>query len=149
MKVTTRLRSTQYQNWMLQGKERTNESVRLFKERGPPIVMTEMRQQIPLGKTGQTRETVNSRETPYGFTVYSNSPIAKFLDQGTQPHIILPKTEGGVLRWFGPWGNPIFARSVKHPGTKPTYFVKKTVDAVRDQLRDLLNSIWREVHGIS
>ncbi|MBA7590562.1 hypothetical protein ES708_32688 [subsurface metagenome] len=45
--------------------------------------MTEMRRQIPLGKTGQTRESIDSRETPYGFTVFSTSIIAKFLDQGT------------------------------------------------------------------
>ena len=136
MKVTTRLRSQQYQNWMRRGPERTEESLRLFKERGPPIIIGEMRNQ----------ESIDSRETPYGFTVLPRASYAGFVDQGTKPHIIEPKT-AKVLRWFGPWGNPIFARRVKHPGTTGIFFVRKTVDAVKDRIKDLLDSIWREVHG--
>lgn len=146
MKVTARIRGTSFQNYMRKGKGRTEETLRLFKERGPKIVVPEMRNRIPFGKTGLTKETVNSRETPYGFTVYSDSQIVRFLDQGTKPHIIEPKTTKS-LRWFGVWGNAIFAKRVKHPGTKPLFIVQKTREAVKGRIRDLLSSIWREVHG--
>ncbi len=148
MKVIVRVRSQQFQNWMVKGPERTEEILRLFKERGPRIVVPEMQRQIPLGKTGQTRESITSRETPYGFTVFSTSIIAKFLDLGTKAHLILPKA-AKALRWFGVWGNPIFAKKVQHPGTAPTFFVRKTEEAVKDRIHSLLEEIWREVHGLS
>ena len=110
--------------------------------------MAEMRKRIPFGKTGRTRETVNSRKTPKGFTVFSNDPIARFLDQGTKPHIIKPKT-AKALRWFGVFGNPIFARSVNHPGTSPLFFVQKTRAATKDKLRELAANIWRHILGVS
>lgn len=49
-------------------------------------------------------------------------PIHFFLEFGTSPHIIRPKGKlfGGAdaLHWVGPTGKDIFAKIVRHPGSK-------------------------------
>lgn len=47
-------------------------------------------------------------------------PYASFVDAGTPPHVIRPK-RGGSLR-FEAGGAPVFARAVKHPGTRAAAF---------------------------
>lgn len=108
--------------------------------------MAQMRLEVPV-KTGFLRESIDSRETPFGFTVFPRAEYAKFVDQGTAAHIILPKT-AKALRWYNILGAPIFAKKVEHPGTKPTFFVRRTVEAAKDRIHSLLEEIWREVHGL-
>lgn len=52
----------------------------------------------------------------------NNEPIHFFLELGTSPHIIRPKGKlfGGAdaLHWKGPSGNDVFAKIVRHPGSK-------------------------------
>lgn len=48
---------------------------------------------------------------------------AKFLHEGTLPHIILPKRTGGVLKFRNRVGTIVFAKMVKHPGTKANPFL--------------------------
>jgi hypothetical protein len=49
-------------------------------------------------------------------------PIHFFLEFGTNPHIIRPKGKmfGGAdaLHWVGPTGKDVFAKIVRHPGSK-------------------------------
>lgn len=76
-----------------------------------------------------------------GFLVGTNNKIYEYIDQGTRPHIIRPKngrflafasgykakTSPGVIgsRPGGATSNRgIFAREVRHPGTKPRLFSK-------------------------
>lgn len=49
-----------------------------------------------------------------------------------------------VLRWFGGDGSPIFAAYVFHPGTKGSFFVKRTAEGVKQVLKELYVMIWRE-----
>lgn len=51
-------------------------------------------------------------------TVGSDVKHAEFIELGTKPHIIEPKTKK-VLRWITPQGYTVFRRKVFHPGTKP------------------------------
>lgn len=43
--------------------------------------------------------------------------IFKFVDEGTEPHIIRP-VRAKVLHWITPAGEDAFAKEVHHPGTK-------------------------------
>lgn len=48
-------------------------------------------------------------------------PYAGFVDAGTSPHTIVPR-RGKRLRFVGASGAVVFARAVRHPGTRPDGF---------------------------
>ena len=64
---------------------------------------------------------------------------AKFLEDGSAPHVIRPKDPKGVLA-FVVGGKTVFARAVNHPGTKAYLFMKGTLAEERgnivEQLQD-------------
>lgn len=60
-----------------------------------------------------------------GVEFYDTAPQALFIEKGTRPHIIRPK-ENKVLRFFT-GGGPVFAREVKHPGTKADPFLEPAI----------------------
>lgn len=63
-------------------------------------------------------------------------PYASFVDGGTKPHEIRPKRRA-FLR-FGDASAPIFARVVKHPGTRPYSFAGEAAQiAERVLVRDV------------
>lgn len=49
-------------------------------------------------------------------------PYALDHHQGTRPHLIRPKKEGGFLRFPGR-GGIVFAPIVHHPGTRPNHYL--------------------------
>lgn len=55
--------------------------------------------------------------------VGSSLDYAYFVHEGTKPHIITPNS-GRMLR-FKIQGKVVYARAVRHPGTKPTYFLTR------------------------
>lgn len=75
------------------------------------------------------------------------APYARFVHEGTKPHVILPKNaslasqqqyagkfrlpKGSklVLRWATPGGGWAFSRYVNHPGTKPDPFLYEAAAA--------------------
>ena len=61
--------------------------------------------------------------------VQTKAPYWKYIEYGTEPHIIKPKTKG-FLAWEEDkkWH---YAKQVKHPGTDPNPFVKRALDRVR------------------
>lgn len=146
IRTVIRVRDEQLQSWLAKDPERSENAIRFFQTEGSPIVMTEMRRQAPLGKTGFLRESVDSRMTPKGFTVWPRADYAEAVDKGTRPHEIVPRV-AKALRWFGPYGNPIFAMRVKHPGFKGRFFIRRTRELVRTPLRELLKDIWRRLLG--
>ena len=44
--------------------------------------------------------------------------------EGTKPHLIMPRKKGGVLR-FRVRGRVVFAKSVRHPGTRPNRYLAR------------------------
>lgn len=82
------------------------------------------------GYGGNLRQSINYVKDPStgGFVVWVNSQYGVYVDQGTKPHVILPKNKP-FLAWKGSDGKWIFARRVNHPGTKPTYFFTNAVKA--------------------
>lgn len=72
------------------------------------------------GKTSASFRVVRFGAT--GHSVTSNNAIAGYLETGTRPHVISAKP-GGTLR-FVQNGQVRFAKSVRHPGTKPKHFAE-------------------------
>lgn len=54
--------------------------------------------------------------------VVADTPYAKFVEEGTRAHVIEPR-RAKALRWIGRNGRAVFARRVRHPGTKPYLFL--------------------------
>ncbi len=121
---------------------RQAEILRQWKTEGSEETMRYMRGIVPI-RTGFLRESITRRETPKGFLVYASAPYAKLVDQGTAAHWIFPRN-AKVLRWFGEFEAPIFARRVYHPGARAVHFVERTKEAMRQVLRELYLAIWRE-----
>ena len=78
--------------------------------------------------TGEMASTIKSRvtmsdRTPEG-RVMVGTKHAKFVIHGTRPHIIVPKTPGGRLKFF--WvrkGVTVITKKVNHPGTAANDFM--------------------------
>lgn len=114
---------------------------------GARVAVVQLRQNTPV-RRGLLRESINSRVTPRGFSVFFTKPfdkIASYLEHGTKPHMIFP-SQARVLAWEGSFGEPRFAKAVRHPGTWPIYFVTWTREQLRPVLRELYRQIWLRHH---
>jgi hypothetical protein len=146
MNLVTRISYTRLQNYFRGAPEKMEEAQMFFKEQGSILVMTEMRQQAPLGKSGFLRESITRHFTPKGFSVYPTMPYSKIVEEGSRPHIILPRT-AQVLHFFMPSGAEIFATHVHHPGFAGRWFIRATKMLTVDRLRDLLDQIIKTIMG--
>lgn len=72
-------------------------------------------------KTGSLRDSIHMRHTSSSrgqqIWIGSEKSYAYIHHQGTRPHMIVPKTPGGVLR-FSSRGGVVITTSVMHPGTR-------------------------------
>ena len=116
-------------------------------------------------KTGALERSLGKKRIPGGWEVGHDSrvaPYARFVHDGTRPHLILPKggtyfsykdIDGGsvkkgikkggqtktMLRWaIG--GRFIFARSVKHPGNKPDKWMERAAAQAPNIFRKALEA---------
>ena len=71
--------------------QRQAEGLRLFQEEGSILAMEELRSNVPV-RSGSLRESVSREILPDGFTVYPSAKYAGFVDQGSRPHTIFPKS---------------------------------------------------------
>lgn len=55
--------------------------------------------------------------------VYTLDPVAPDVEWDTQPHIIVPKDPDGFLRFWSQRGDIVFAKIVRHPGTKGVHMM--------------------------
>jgi hypothetical protein len=65
----------------------------------------------------------------YRVEVGSSDPVSVYVEYGTRPHVIFPK--GMVLRFRDRSGRVIYARSVRHPGTKPVRMMGRALAELR------------------
>jgi hypothetical protein len=64
-----------------------------------------------------TKVTNFDRGTQYGFVAESDVEWAKYVDEGTNPHVITPRSPGGVLVFYWPKvGRVVYTKRVNHPG---------------------------------
>jgi len=130
--------------WLHDGPKRNEEAKRLFQVLGSALVIDRMRLFAPV-RTGFLRESIDVDFTDEGFVVYPKAPYAVYVEKGTEPHTIFPRT-ANVLRWYDEAGRPRYAKYVRHPGTVGAGFIVRTWVAVKDLLVDLMNQIWEDVH---
>jgi hypothetical protein len=124
--------------------QRQAEGLRLFQEEGSILAMEELRSNVPV-RSGFLRESVSREILPDGFTVYPAASYAGFVDQGSRPHTIFPRS-GKVLRFENQWGATIFARKVEHPGFLGRFFMQRTAENLRYRLAELVRSILERVY---
>ena len=145
MSVKVETNSPQLEAWLAEAANKQPEIVQAWKEQGKLLVMEEMRARTPV-RSGFLRESITAAEVPDGFIVYPTAKYAAHVEYGTQPHTIFPN-KAKVLRWTDQWGATIFARHVHHPGFPGRFFVQKTFDAVKLELRRLYAEVVERILG--
>ena len=140
--ITVRVQYARVQAYLSGYPARSAEVQRLWQEKGSDVTIGFMQGIVPV-KTGFLRDSVTKELTANGFSVFPSAPYAKFVDQPTKPHRIFP-SGACVLRWFGEGSSPIFRAYVSHPGTKGSFFVKRTAEGMKTVLKELYVWIWRE-----
>lgn len=81
-------------------------------------------------RTGDLRKSVRYQPGPgpYRGSVIADKRYAFWVENGTEPHIIRARN-ARYLR-FEVNGEVFFRKSVRHPGTKPTHFLRDAARAV-------------------
>lgn len=139
MNVVIRMTQTRLQQYVRDAPEKMNTAISIFQQEGGAVSLETLRSNIPI-RTGMMRESAFLRLTPKGFSVGVAHNAARYVDQGTAPHTIFPRT-ANVLHWFDAFGGEHFAKSVQHPGFFGRHFIEKT----RDFLRLEMCELWREI----
>ena len=85
-------------------------------------------------RRGNQSEVVASGD--YG-RVFNHVPHANFVHGGTRPHVIRPRSPGGVLA-FKIGGQMVFAKRVNHPGTKANPFYDHAISQSASEINALL-----------
>ena len=116
-----------------------------------PVVVTvqdNVQQRTPV-RTGNLRRSIAGRVERVGErgVVGTTVSYAWAVQEGTRPHTIAP-VNGKVLV-FRVGNARVFARSVRHPGTRPQPFLDEGLAASRDTIDTLLaqagDALWKAV----
>ena len=113
--------------WNLKQTERLTAKIMMHGlEKFAEIVKKEVDKNAPGSIKGKTKVIFGLRR----IQIVNDHKAAAFVEFGTPPHIITPKT-AKVLRWMSD-GKVFFATLVHHPGTDPNPFMRRGVSrAVR------------------
>lgn len=122
---------------------------RLFEE-SERIMREELFATTPV-KTGNLRSKITSYMTPSGVAVYIPDKRVPWLERGTRPHEIKPKTakalhffiDGGMFQTV--FGKEIFAKRVMHPGFPGRFFIREAHERSRMKIHALITEIMDEV----
>lgn len=90
-------------------------------------------------KTGQLRRGNQSEVVASGDygRVFNQVPYANYVHGGTRPHVIRPRSPGGVLA-FKIGGQMVFTKRVNHPGTKANPFYDRAIEQSEGERMALL-----------
>lgn len=104
-------------------------------------------QRSPNSRSAKTATKGRVVRIPGGRVVRIISPVehASHLEGGTAPHIIRPRKPGGVLRFQTRDGNIVFARFVRHPGTRATHFLSNAQLAAFEEFADDMTERTRQL----
>lgn len=69
--------------------------------------------------------------------VWTEDPIAPYVEWDTRPHLIVPRDPTGVLAFFDKIGNLVFARRVNHPGTRGAHMMATALAEVALSWQDI------------
>lgn len=81
--------------------------------------------------TGRLRASIKSTTTVYKSTISTNVKYAKFVHDGTNPHIIRPVRRQALRFTVG--GQVVFAKFVNHPGTRSRPFLTRALRQIARQ----------------
>jgi len=98
-------------------------------------ILAEMESRVPVD-SGRLRTSLRIKVEADRVTIGPDDSIADYggyVEFGTKPHVIRPKTPGGVLV-FKMNGTLVYAKKVNHPGTKAQPFVRPAFEAWVDSL---------------
>ncbi len=102
--------------------EKLNAAVEIALKEGATRYKEMVLDYIDEGKAFRNRTGVlRSSIIAYENKVVAKAPYAPFVELGTRPHIILPKNKK-ALRFIKD-GKEVFAKKVRHPGSKPYPFL--------------------------
>lgn len=106
------------------------------------LMMTEMVRATPVGETGALRRGWDRRVNlgmPFRGEIINPVPYGEIVEMGSRPHEIRPRRKQALAFIPGAtpathtWaerlrsGETVFAKRVRHPGTRPRRFVEKTI----------------------
>lgn len=106
-----------------------------------------------IGQPTKLTETISYKIIGNELKIYSSTPIVKFIDEGTKPHIIRPKKPGGALAFRAQevvtrkdgkkisFGDKVITKEVKHPGFVGYDFVSKAIFLAQ---KDIVNEFFRQ-----
>ena len=95
-------------------------------------ILTEMEIRVPVD-TGELRNSLSVEVMGDRVRIGPQAPHGVYVEFGTAPHQIRPKSSTGSLR-FTINGRVIYAKVVNHPGTRPQPFVLPAFEAWVDSL---------------
>lgn len=128
------------------GLPQLNRRLTALEELGPlmrDVALTavgEQKRRAPV-RTGNLRRTIHvGRVTNTSAETVAGARYAGFVEVGTKPHEIRPRARK-ALRWKGS-GGIVFAKRVRHPGTKAQPFMVPGALAAIGDLRDKIVALW-------
>lgn len=106
-----------------------------------PEVITAMKEEAPVRRApggGRLRDSITYRKG-YGLSGVSvefgsRVPYADFVENGTPPHVIRPRT-AQVLRFVGRSGDVVYSHYVNHPGMRPNPFSRRAMERISPRLQ--------------
>ena len=102
--------------------------------RAIPRIARRMQNELVLASpvnTGRLRNSIKVESTNKGIVI-TIVDYAMFVEFGTPPHLIKPKNKKS-LKFKGDAGD-VFAKEVKHPGTRPNPFIRNTINNKMQQI---------------
>lgn len=113
---------------------RTDPKIQHDMSRRATNMISGWRQDVPPGELSSTFRIQPGTRSGAGVTavagVEGRTPQLGFLIFGTRPHLILPKAKK-ALRFVGR-GGVVFAKKVRHPGTKINDFISRNLHRAAD-----------------
>jgi len=88
-------------------------------------------------KSGKLADSIVRTVDSDRAVVSAEAEYSLFVERGTAPHFILPRR--GKALMFQSDGRTLFARRVHHPGTRGTFFMKRTAEESLPELLELLS----------
>ena len=95
-------------------------------------------------QTGTLRRSIQKRvDGAERGVVFTDEKYAPYVEFGTRPHTITPKT--GKMLAFKVGGKMVFARKVNHPGSKPYPYMTPAFEESTPKVQDIYAKLGAEV----
>lgn len=90
-------------------------------------------------KGNRLRHSVFYRVNGNTVQIYTSNKVARWVEFGTPTHIIRARKARFLSFFWKKINAQFFAKSVNHPGTKPTLFLRKATNAAFENMTHELN----------